>query len=130
MLTDAAKAQVDSFKARKLAQWEKVASRGGLQMIRSGEQGTQFVAPGIVMHGITNLRMESVQGFTGAGVQALTGIWVGGSAAVPSNDVQVSDCRVDGPLNVTNCQQSGFEGRVWGGVQTDGSAVDCVFSIN
>ena len=87
-------------------------------------------SPGIVLHGITNLRLESVNGFTGSGVQAMTGIWIGGTAAVRSNDVQVSDCRVDGPINVTNTEYSGFEGRFWGGIQYDASAVGCVFSTD
>lgn len=87
-------------------------------------------SPGIVLHGITNLRMESVNGFTGAGNQSMTGIWIGGTAVVKSNDVQVSDCRVDGPINVTNTEFGGFEGRFWGGIQYDASAVGCVFSTD
>lgn len=85
---------------------------------------------GLVFFGVTNLRVSNVRGFTGGGVQALTGGWFGGNATVKCDDVQVSDCRWDGPVNVTNTQFSGFEGRFYGGTQYDGSAVACVFSTD
>lgn len=86
--------------------------------------------PAVVLWGITNLRIESVNTFTGGGTQSMMGFWIGGNASVKCNDVQVSNCRTDGPINVTNTVDSGFEGRFYGGVQYDGSAVNCVFSTN
>lgn len=38
-------AEIEAFKARKLAQWQRVAG-AGLQMVQSGERGTQFVIVG------------------------------------------------------------------------------------
>jgi hypothetical protein len=87
--------------------------------------------PAIVLWGVNGIRMHGVNGYTGGGLQAATGVWIGGTAAVQSTDVQVSDCCWDGPINVTNTLHSGFEGRFWGGVQTDAtSQQSCVFSTN
>jgi hypothetical protein len=88
-------------------------------------------SPGIVLWGINAARISGVMGYTGQGVTAYTGIWIGGTASVKSTDVQVSDCYCEGPINVTNTINSGFEGRFNGGIQTDSLAQQyCVFSTD
>lgn len=88
-------------------------------------------SPGIMLWGVNALRMSGVMGYTGQGVTAYTGMWIGGTSSVRSTDVQVSDCYCEGPLNVTNTINSGFEGRFNGGIQTDSLAQQyCAFSTD
>lgn len=88
-------------------------------------------SPGIVLWGVNAARISGVMGYTGQGVTAYTGMWIGGSSGVRSTDVQISDCYCEGPLNVTNTINSGFEGRWNGGIQTDTlSQQYCVFSTD
>ena len=89
------------------------------------------VGPAVVLWGANGIRMSSVMAYTGGGVQAMMGLWIGGTSAVQSTDVQVSDVKFDGPANVTNTIASGFEGQFAGGIQTDAiSQQSCVFSLD
>lgn len=72
----------------------------------------------VVLMGFFDSVIISMHIYTGFGALPASGIWIGGDGKINSKGIQITASKTEGPLNISNCTDSYFQGQ-FGPTQQD-----------